>query len=86
MTDQNNTQALQIALDALEEIALAGMSGTGQESDEAMCEWHARRAWKFIGIAARAKDKVKALSAQPAQQARKPVCLMCMPADQGAQV
>lgn len=40
--------------EALREIALAGMSGTGQESEEAMLAWHARRAWEFIGIAARA--------------------------------
>jgi len=47
--------ALRIALDALDEIALAGMSGTGMESEEGMRDWHARQAWKFIGIAARAK-------------------------------
>ena len=41
-------------LTALEEIALAGMSSTGQETEEALHAWHARRAWKFIGIAARA--------------------------------
>jgi hypothetical protein len=40
--------------EALEEIALAGMSGTGMESEEGMQAWHARQAWKFIGIAARA--------------------------------
>lgn len=40
--------------DALREIALAGMSGTGQESQESMTAWHARQAWNFIGIAARA--------------------------------
>lgn len=40
--------------EALREIALAGMSGTGMESEEAMRAWHARQAWKFIGIAARA--------------------------------
>ena len=45
--------------DALEEIALAGMSGTGQESEEAMRDWHARRAWEFIGIAARAIDAAR---------------------------
>ena len=38
---------LQQALDALEKIALAGMSGSGQESEEAMTEWHARQAWNF---------------------------------------
>lgn len=40
--------------EALREIALAGMSGTGMESEEAMRAWHARQAWKFIQIAARA--------------------------------
>lgn len=40
--------------DAREEIALAGMSGSGRGSPEAMRDWHARRAWEFIGIAARA--------------------------------
>lgn len=40
--------------EALSEIALAGMSGSGQESKEGMQAWHARRAWEFIGIAARA--------------------------------
>lgn len=43
------------AHDALAEISLAGMAGTGQESPEAMRDWHARRAWEFIGIAARAR-------------------------------
>lgn len=61
MTDQN-----QLLREALEEIALAGMSGTGQESEEAMNAWHARQAWKFIGIAARALDAHKKALAQPA--------------------
>jgi hypothetical protein len=52
-------EALRIALEALESIALAGMSGTGQESEEAMTEWHARRAWEFIGTAARAITAIK---------------------------
>jgi nitroreductase len=52
-------EALKLALEALEEIALAGMSGTGQESDEAMTAWHARQAWKFIGVAARALEPIK---------------------------
>ena len=47
------------ALEALEEIALAGMSGSGQESREALRDWHARRAWEFIGIAARAKEQLR---------------------------
>ena len=52
-------ESLKLALDALEEIALAGMSGTGQESERAMTEWHARQAWKFIGIAARQRTAIK---------------------------
>jgi len=52
-------EALKLALEALEEIALAGMSGTGQESERAMTEWHARQAWKFIGIAARQRTAIK---------------------------
>ena len=51
--------AMKQAIDALEEIALAGMSGTGQESEEGMRDWHARQAWKFIGIAARALDPLR---------------------------
>ena len=53
-------EPVRLALDALEEIALAGMSGTGQESEEGMQAWHARRAWEFIGIAARARDEIRA--------------------------
>lgn len=59
--------ALEKARDALEEIALAGMSGSGHESPEGLRDWHARRAWEFIGIAARAKTEIdSALSAAPA--------------------
>jgi nitroreductase len=60
-------EALKLALEALEEIALAGMSGTGQESDEAMTNWHARQAWKFIGIAARALEPIKQARSAPVQ-------------------
>ena len=59
-------EAAAAALDALEEIALAGMSGTGQETEEGMRAWHARQAWKFIGIAARALDPLRAALASPA--------------------
>ncbi len=59
-------EALQAARDALEEIALAGMSGTGQESEDGMRAWHARRAWEFIGIAARTLDPIRAALAAPA--------------------
>ena len=55
-------------LEALEEIALAGMSGTGQESEEAMTAWHARQAWKFIGIAARALEPIKQARSAPVQE------------------
>jgi hypothetical protein len=64
---QPTSEALTIAVDALDEIALAGMSGSGQESEEGMHAWHARRAWEFIGIAARAKEAVKALTAAQAE-------------------
>ena len=57
-------QAAQAALEALEEIALAGMSGTGQESEEGLRDWHARQAWKFIGIAARALEPLRAALTQ----------------------
>jgi hypothetical protein len=69
MTTKNT---LALALEALETIALAGMSGTGQESEEGMTEWHARRAWEFIGIAARAITAIK-----QAQQAQEPVKITC---------
>jgi nitroreductase len=52
--------------EALEEIALAGMSGSGQESEEALQAWHARQAWKFIAIAARALEAHKAALTAPA--------------------
>ena len=55
------------AIDALDEIALAGMSGTGQESEEGMTAWHASQAWKFIGIAARAKSAIDAAQAERAK-------------------
>lgn len=41
-------------LDALREIALAGMSCPSCMSEEETRSWHARRAFEFIGIAARA--------------------------------
>jgi len=52
-------ETLSRALDLIDEIVLAGMSGTGMESDEAMTEFHARQAWKFISIAARAKEQLR---------------------------
>jgi hypothetical protein len=51
--------------DALREIALAGMSGTGMESEEAMRDWHARQAWKFIGVAARALSPAGVAACEP---------------------
>jgi hypothetical protein len=59
-SDAGKDDALTIARDALEEIALAGMSGSGQESEDGMRDWHARRAWEFIGIASRAKTAIDA--------------------------
>jgi hypothetical protein len=64
-----HTKALAEAIDALESIALAGMSGTGQESDGAMTAWHARRAWEFIRTAARALEPARAALALPQEQA-----------------
>lgn len=40
--------------DALEEIALAGMSPSPEMSENGVEAWHARQAWRFISIAARA--------------------------------
>ena len=71
-------EALKIALEALEEIALAGMSGTGQESDEAMIAWHARQAWKFIGIAAHQLTAIKEALAQPEQKYHRGDRLICL--------
>ena len=61
----SNTEALRVAVEALEEIALAGMSGSGQESEEGMRDWHARQAWKFISIAAQALGPARAALAPP---------------------
>jgi len=66
----STNEALIAARDALEEIAMAGMSGTGHETEEGMQRWHARRAWEFISIAARALEPVRAaLAAAPAADA-----------------
>ncbi len=77
------------AHDALEEIALAGMSGTGQESPEAMTDWHARRAWEFIGIASRALWPELASAAAPVLEVRACGCSQakagrCVMGDYGA--
>ena len=66
-------KVIEQALDALESIALAGMSGSGQESEEGMREWHARQAWKFIGIAARAFSPLREALAQPQPVQQGPV-------------
>jgi hypothetical protein len=68
-----NTEALKRAIEALEEIALAGMSGSGQESEDGMRAWHARRAWEFIGIAARALDPLRAALTQATASEGEPV-------------
>lgn len=62
------TEALNLAIETLEEIALAGMSGSGQESKEGLTEWHARQAWKFIGIASRRLTTIRQALAQPEQE------------------
>lgn len=59
---RRDAERLTFALHALDEIA-AGMSGSGQESEDGMRDWHARRAWEFIGIAARARSEIAALAA-----------------------
>lgn len=52
--------AAKIALEALENIALAGMSPSPEMSGEAVTDWHARQAWNFISIAARALEPLRA--------------------------
>lgn len=66
--NKQQRKAMELALEALEEIALAGMSGSGQESEEGMIYWHARQAWKFIGIAARALEPIEEALAQSEQE------------------
>jgi hypothetical protein len=58
-------EALKLALEALEEIALAGMSPSPEMSDIGVDAWHARQARRFIGIAARALDPIKEALANP---------------------
>lgn len=50
---------------ALEEIAMAGMSPSPKMSPDGVRSWHASRAWEFIGIAAHA---LAAASAPPVEQ------------------
>lgn len=52
----------QMALEALESIALAGMSPSPEMSSEGVDAWHARQAWRFIGIAARALEPLREAS------------------------
>ena len=66
-------EALTLALEALESIALAGMSPSPEMSDGHIDAWHARQAWRFIGIAARALDPIKEALAQPPLPAQEPV-------------
>jgi hypothetical protein len=57
--------ALDVALNALDEIALAGMSyGEPGVEQEVIDRFHAGRAWAFIGMAARAKEQARALLSQ----------------------
>lgn len=57
---------LAAAHDALTEIALAGMSlpMVCGDDEETKNRFHARRAWEFIGIAARAKTEIDAARAE----------------------
>lgn len=48
-------------LDALTDISMAGMSDVPDATEESTTRWHARRAWEFIGIAARAVTEVRAM-------------------------
>ena len=64
-------KAATATLEALEEIALAGMSGSGQETKDGLTRWHASRAWEFISIAARTKDDLRAALAQETPDERK---------------
>lgn len=53
--------ALEIALDALDEITLAGMTyGMPGVEQEVIDQFHAGRAWDFINMAARAKERARA--------------------------
>ena len=55
-----NVDALDDARHALASIALAGMSAPPQMSQDGIEAWHARQAWTFIGIAARALSALNA--------------------------
>jgi hypothetical protein len=67
MSNTQNVSTEQMR-EALEEIALAGMSGSGQESEEGLQAWHARQAWKFIAIAARALEAHETALTAPAAE------------------
>jgi hypothetical protein len=54
-------EALKLAVDGLQEIALAGMSPPPEMSEDGIHAWHARQAWNFIGIAARQLAAIKAV-------------------------
>jgi len=68
ITAANHLKPLAIATDALDSIALAGMSGTGFESADGMQRWHADRAFEFIRIAAIARSEMDAAIAQAQAQ------------------
>ena len=61
-------EVLKLALEALEKIAMAGMSPSPEMSDGHINAWRARQAWRFIGIAARALDPIKEALAQQEQK------------------
>ena len=63
-TDALDAKRMEIALDALAEISLAGMSlpmaAGGDEDGEQVQRFHAAQAWQFIGIATRARAAIAA--------------------------
>ena len=67
------TEALKLALEALEKIAFAGMAAPPEMSEDGRTKWHAQQAFNFMGIAAWAVDSVKEALAQPEQPAQEPV-------------
>jgi hypothetical protein len=58
------TEALKLALEALEKIAFTGMAAPPEMSEDGRTKWHAKTAFHFIGIAAWALDSVKEALAQ----------------------
>ena len=65
---QERVGRVKVLMDALIEIAYAGMSSPPDMSEDARTAWHARQAWKFIGIAARAIDQEPTPAPVPVQK------------------